>query len=174
MLNRFIRDKRGVAAVEFALTAPIMLLFYCGLAELTMAMMADRRASHTAAVIGDLVAQESQVSKAEVADIMKIGTSIMDPFPSTDLSMRLTSIQADASGTPKVRWSQVNGSFAKLSGTVSGMPAGLIAANESVVMAETSFNYTSVIKNVVPSGITLTQKYYLRPRKASEVICSDC
>ena len=174
MLKRLARDKRGVAAVEFALTAPIMILVYCGLAELTQGMMADRRAAHTAAVIGDLVAQEAQVTGAEVDDVMKIGTSIMAPFPATDLSMRLSSIKADASGTTKVTWSRVSGTFSKLKGKVTDVPAGVIAPNESVILAETSFAYTSAIKNVLPDGLTLTQKYYLRPRRATEVTCTSC
>ena len=40
-LARFGRDQRGLAAVEFALLAPIMILLYCGLGELTLAMMAE-------------------------------------------------------------------------------------------------------------------------------------
>ena len=48
MLKRFSRDRRGSAAVEFAFIAPIMLLMYFGLAEMTQAMMASRRAHHVA------------------------------------------------------------------------------------------------------------------------------
>jgi Flp pilus assembly protein TadG len=42
-LSRFWRDRRGVSAVEFALIAPVLMIFYFGMAELTEAMMAQRR-----------------------------------------------------------------------------------------------------------------------------------
>ena len=44
-LPRFFRDRRGVAAVEFAFVAPVLILIYMGLAEVTMALMAERRGS---------------------------------------------------------------------------------------------------------------------------------
>jgi Flp pilus assembly protein TadG len=44
-LSGFWRDRRGVSAVEFALIAPVLVIFYCGLAELTQAMMAQRRSA---------------------------------------------------------------------------------------------------------------------------------
>ena len=36
-LKTMRRDERGVAAIEFALIAPVAILVYCGFAELTMA-----------------------------------------------------------------------------------------------------------------------------------------
>ena len=73
-LARFIRgfraDRRGVSAVEFALIAPVLIVFYFGIAELTQAMMASRRASHVASSIGDLVAQEQSVTNAEMTKVL--------------------------------------------------------------------------------------------------------
>ena len=39
----FWRDRRGAAAVEFAFIAPVLIIMYCGLAELSQAMMAQHR-----------------------------------------------------------------------------------------------------------------------------------
>lgn len=172
MLNRFFRDRHGSAAVEFAFVAPLMILFYYGLAELTQGMMADRRTSHVASVIGDLVAQDTQVTQTDMTDIFNVGKAVVAPFPTGSLSMRITSVKADSSGSPKVVWSKTSGTMTVLTGTVSGLPAGLIAANESVIMAEATYVYTSAIQKTMPTPLTFTQKYYLKPRKGSEVIWS--
>ena len=60
--TRFRKDRRGVAAVEFALIAPAMVLLYCGLVELCQAVIAERKANHVASAIGDLVTQAETVS----------------------------------------------------------------------------------------------------------------
>ena len=52
-IRGFWRDPRGVSAVEFALIAPLLILMYCGMAELSLAMMAQRRLSNIASAIGD-------------------------------------------------------------------------------------------------------------------------
>lgn len=174
-LMRFFRDGRGTAAVEFAFVAPLMILLYCGLAELTQGMMADRRASHVASTIGDLVAQETQVTQSDMDDVFKVGKAVIAPFPSGTLSMRVTSVVANASGTPQVSWSRASGSaLTQLANgaTVSGLPAGLIAANESVVMAEVRYTYTSALQKALPNTLTFNEKYYLKPRKGSQVLWS--
>jgi Flp pilus assembly protein TadG len=172
MLNRFTSDRRGSAAVEFAFVAPLMILLYYGLAETTQGMIANRRAAHVASTIGDLVAQDTQVTQTEINDVFNVGKALIAPFPTGTLSMRITNVKADATGTPKVTWSKGTGTLPALTGTVSGLPVGLIAANESVVMSEATYTYASPIQKTMTSPITFTQKYFLKPRKGSEVLWS--
>src|ERR1700750_1503734 len=109
MLRTFRRHEGGLAALEVALVAPVMILLYMGLAELTMAMMAERQAAHSASVVGDLVAQSTQMNATQMVDIFHVGTAIMKPFPATGIKYRVSSIKADVNGVPKVVWSQGQG-----------------------------------------------------------------
>ncbi|MDO8322411.1 MAG: pilus assembly protein [Phenylobacterium sp.] len=170
-LKTLIKDRRGAAAVEFAFVAPVMILMYYGLAELTQGMMADRRASHVASAIGDLVAQDTMINTSEMNDIFNVGKAIIAPFPTTGLSMRVTSIRKDSSGAIQVMWSKSSGSMGVLT-TVASVPAGLIANNESVILAESSYVYNSATKQALPNALTFTQKYYLKPRKTAQVTWS--
>lgn len=170
-LKTLIKDRRGAAAVEFAFVAPVMILMYYGLAELTQGMMADRRASHVASAIGDLVAQDTMINTSEMNDIFNVGKAIISPFPTTGLSMRVTSIRKDSSGAIQVMWSKSSGSMGVLT-TVASVPAGLIANNESVILAESSYVYNSATKQALPNALTFTQKYYLKPRKTAQVTWS--
>lgn len=56
-LRRFKRADDGVAAIEFALIAPVMLLIYAGMVEILLLVEADRDVTQAASVVGDLVAQ---------------------------------------------------------------------------------------------------------------------
>jgi Flp pilus assembly protein TadG len=170
VLRRFSRDRRGVAAVEFALLAPVMILLYCGMAELTMAMMAERHAAHSASVVGDLVAQSTQVTGAEMTDIFNVGAAILKPFPAASLRLRVSSVKADVNGVPRVVWSQGYGLDAlAANATPAGFPANLLAAGDSVIQADVSYTYTSPIQQVMPNPITYADSLYLKPRRSPEV-----
>lgn len=173
--RRFIRDRRGVAAVEFALIAPVLILLYMGLAEVTMALMADRRAGHATAVVADLIAQDTLTTKAELGDTFAIAEEILAPFAGSGMSARVTAIRADANGTPKVVWSYGKGlsAYGK-GGTVNGLPDDLMEPFDTLIMSEMNYSYNSAIKYALPNAMVFKEKYYLRPRKLDMVNCTDC
>ena len=174
LLRRFRKDKKGMAAVEFALIAPAMILLYFGVVELCQAIIADRKTNHVASAVGDLVSQAETVSTSDLADIFSIGNTIMSPFPTQTLQMRVTSVTANASGTPLVDWSRGYGGFTALAKGASVTLPMTLSAGESMVMSETSYQYTSVVQYVLPQALTYTEKYYLRPRRSDQVTCPTC
>jgi Flp pilus assembly protein TadG len=171
ILGRLRSDKRGAAAIEFALIAPVAILLYAGFAELTMAMMAERRAAHAASVVADLVAQEPTVSTADVNDIFNIGNAIMTPFATATLKLRVTSVVADVNGVPKVVWSKGHGGLGALTAgnTVAGFPPTLLVAGDSVIQADVQYAYTSPLQMTLPSALNFSSSFYLRPRRSPSV-----
>ena len=169
-LRKLGRDRRGVSAVEFALVAPAMVAAYFGMAEITQALLAERKAAHAASAIGDLVSQSSSVSSADVTDIFSIASTIMAPYSTSTLKMRVSSVTADSGGTPKVDWSSGSGLTALTAGsTVTGIPSGIISASQSVVMSEVTYTFDSGVHMLMPTAVTFTRKFYLRPRKSDKV-----
>jgi Flp pilus assembly protein TadG len=159
------KDKRGVSAVEFAFIAPILILAYFGLAELCGAMLAERKASHAASAIGDLVAQASNIHDSDITNIFAIGGIIMSPDSSAPLNMRVTSIQADAGGVTKVAWSDASGTMtANGVGSAISVPANLVGPNQSIIEADTSYTYNVPVAYLLPSAFTYNSTFYLRPR----------
>ncbi|MGZ3403110.1 MAG: TadE/TadG family type IV pilus assembly protein [Phenylobacterium sp.] len=175
MLRRLGIDQRGVAAIEFALIAPVAIALYMGFAELTMAMMADRRVAHAASVVGDLVAQSPSVAPSDLTDIFQVGSQIMSPFTATPLKMRITSVVADANGVPKVAWSKGSGMTAMTVGTAAGgVPANLLQAGDSVIQADVSYSYVSPLGFTLTAPIAFSNTFFLKPRQSGSVACALC
>jgi Flp pilus assembly protein TadG len=172
----FWRDRRGAAAVEFAFIAPVLIIMYCGLVELSQAMMAQRRASNVASTIGDLVAQSTQTGPAMIGDIFNVGNTIMAPFPISGLKMCVASVVSDATGKDTVAWSQPNTTMTNCpapNAVLTNVPTGVLPASQSVIMAKVRYDYTSPIKLVMPRTLTFYRTYYLRPRKSDSVLWSQ-
>jgi Flp pilus assembly protein TadG len=172
-LRRLKRDMRGVAAVEMALIAPGLILAYFGVAEVTMAMMASRRANHTTSAIGDLVTQSAQVGPKAMSDIFKIGSTLMRPFDGTKLKVRVTSIRMEANRSLTVRWSESYGGMTELTdGAVitDAKASTLLSPFESLVITETSYSFSSPLDYALKGVFTFGDAAYLKPRKSDEVV----
>ena len=170
-LGRFRSDRAGVSAIEFAFIAPVLIVCYFGLAEMSGAMLSERKASLIASEIGDLVAQGTTMNTAGITDIFAVANTVMAPLPTTTLKMRITSITADSTGSPKVMWSDAQGMTALTVGnTVTGLPSGVIsAAGDSIIMTETTYQYVSPAAAVLPNGLNFSEKFYLKPRGTTQV-----
>ena len=176
LLRRFTADQRGVSAIEFAFIAPILIVFYFGMAETCQLLIAKRRVSHAGAAVADLVSQTQTASttRAALDDKLLAGRTIMTPFAATPLTIKLSSVTArnpTAGGDPMVYWSYPAGGRAKDSTFRVATP---LNAGESVIVAEVSYNYTSAIGYFIPGVKQLTHKAELRPRKQDAIACSDC
>jgi Flp pilus assembly protein TadG len=180
MIRRFRRDQRGVSAVEFAFIAPILIAFYFGMAEITQAIIAQRRTLGTASGIGDLVAQSNgSITAANVDDVMNMSNVLMYPYPVTGTALKICvySILSDATGKKTIDWFRAkNDTLCTKSDTsINSLSTGVIAAGQSVIMARVKYTYTPttqiVMKNMTP---TFTRTYYLRPRRSAAITCADC
>jgi Flp pilus assembly protein TadG len=169
-LSQLPGAREGVAAVEFALLTPFLILAYLGMADLAEAYFAQRRAVHIANTIADLTAQSTAVSAANLDDYFSIGALVMAPFPTSTLGQRISSVTADANGVPHVDWSQGSGSLSQLTqGATVTVPNGVLSAGQSVIEADVSYSYANPVARVLPTALTFTQSAYLKPRQSLQV-----
>ena len=96
-IQRITSNKDGVAAVEFALLLPVMLILYIGTAELTTGLMANRKMTLVARTVSDLIAQETDetvgISNTTLTNIYNAASGIMSPFTITPLKIAASSIR---------------------------------------------------------------------------------
>lgn len=161
----FGRDQGGLSAIEFAFIAPLMVTTYFGVAEIGNYILADRKVTAVASTAADLVAQSTQITNAGMNDIMASLGVIIQPFDPNSAQIRISSVVADINGTTTVAWSDALRTAPRATGSPVAMPAGLVPPNQSVVMAEISFTYQTLVGMFLTNGITVSDKFYLKPRK---------
>jgi Flp pilus assembly protein TadG len=175
-LKRRWRDRRGSAAVEFALIVPILIATYVGAVETGNALTIYRRVDQIAYTSADLVAQVKTVSNSDLQDITDAATSILAPYSTAPLNIVLTSVVADSNNKTTVAWSYTTGSGAHPVGSTYALPTGLTAANSSVIVAEVTYLYTPLLDlDISTNGtsFTMSKTFYSRPRLSLTVAKSD-
>ena len=179
-LKRLRRDERGVSAVEFAMIAPVMILFYFGLAEVTQVMIAERKTVRTASAIGDILAQTAEIKvtgAGGIDDVFDMAETLMTPFPtSTQLKICVASITKSSTGALSVTWRRTKNAAVcpNVGATTEAVPADLLANGESVVMSRVTYTYIGPTNMVMRTNPTFTKTFYLRPRMSNVVTCVGC
>ncbi len=100
LLGRFRKNRSGVAATEFALLVPVMLVMYVGTVEITEAYYVDRRVTLATRVAGDLIARDLMDDQplSYITNKVAIGINPMAPAKIAGLAMRITSYGIDGGG----------------------------------------------------------------------------
>lgn len=163
-------DRRGLAALEFALIAPILVMAYVATAEASLALMAQRKLSLSASIAADLASHSATINAATVAGIFTATTAVLDPFDASTLTQRLTGIVVDPDGVARVEWSVGAGMEALAVGSLVTLPANLVAADEGIVMAETSLDYASPMAFTLPGTRQFSETHFVYPRVNDRVL----
>lgn len=186
IFSRLRADVRGVAAVEFALIAPIMVTLYLGGVELTRVLGADRKVSLASRVAADLVARESgAVSDAKLTTVCKGTLAMLAPLPTGTLNITISSVLTDDKGKSTIGWTRVftNGNCASSTagtgplakGATVSLPAGIAVNGASLISASTSYGYATLFRTVFDeASINLGEQSYMRPRSQNAVCYLSC
>lgn len=169
LLQQYLAARGGVAAAEFAIILPVLVLLLFGTAELGNALLIDRKVTRATQVIADLVAQEEVVSTAQLDDIMQAADEIMRPYPTTAAIVLSSVVRNTGETATKVGWSVTKRGEAYATNTPYTLPSIELDSGNSVIVAEISFPYTALFPNVILSDFTIRDRAYLRPRKTNKV-----
>jgi Flp pilus assembly protein TadG len=159
------RDEAGVAAIEFALVLPLLVALLFGAVEFVQLLSAARRVDHAAAAMADVVAQGRTITDAELTDIMTLAPILVSPLPTTSVGEQISSFTADSNGAVNRDWTKSS----NYSGAAPSVPTGYLTANESVIVADVTYQFTSPLRFMIPGVVTFQKHAYVRPRLTSQV-----
>jgi Flp pilus assembly protein TadG len=168
-VKKFATARDGLAAVEFAIISPLLITMYFGVTEIADAFTASTKATAVASTAADLIAQEKVVCNAEMNDAFAALNAIMFPFPVSGMQIRISSLIDAGGGTVKVAWSDAQNMSPRAVNSVVTVPTGLVASGGSVIMSEINYSYNSPTGHMIYGTITLSDKFYLHPRRTSQI-----
>lgn len=163
-LRSFARATGGLAALEFAILAPMMVFLLFGSVELIDMLAVNRRVQNTAASLADVISRDTEVSNSEMSGLWSATDTLMYPEPDTGIQIRVTSILIEDSSTARVVWSEGQGMGPLAVDSNVTLPSAMMRAGTSVIMTETSFPYSSPLGLLVAGSVNMTHTAYRRSR----------
>jgi hypothetical protein len=167
-----------MAATEFAMIVPMMLVMLFGTIEVSSGVAVDRKVTLVARTLSDLTSQSKGVSDADVTNFLAASYGIMWPYPSDPVQATISELYIDPTNSvARVQWSK--GKAPRGIGSTVDIPSGLIGRdssgkvlpNQYLIFSEVSYLYKPILGYVMSeAGIRLSDTTYTRPRQRSCVI----
>lgn len=150
----FAEDRSGVAAVEFALLLPVMMVMYLGVVEISRAITNSRKVAQLARTLADLTSRDV-LTNASMDDILASRIAVLAPFDAGGVRIVVSSIGVYGSGGSvigKVCSSKASGKDASNNSIVPlplnkvvDVPAGYETAGLRFVRADVDMDYTPLL-----------------------------
>lgn len=176
LLHRFRRNESGVAAVEFALILPILLLLYMGSIEASSLYTVDRRIDVISNTTADLVARWNSGTTAipsnTLRDYFRASAGIITPYSTNGLKQVVSLLQVSNAGEARVVWScAYNGGAALAVNSIYtlGEDTQNLSRGGYLVAATAQYAYKPVLGVVFTTALNLENEALFTPRFGSAV-----
>lgn len=182
-VKNFYKDQSGVAAIEFILTFPLLILVLFGCIELFGHFNAVRKVGNITASLADIVAQSRTITKVQLNALDPLTQSLMQPLSGNNISYTIATVrQAAANKKPKLVWehkkSASGGTSVKLGSNnggnnkckeYKGANGKKFPPNQDVIYVTVNYVYDSLFKEYIGGPTTYKEEMIAVPRASSTV-----
>lgn len=168
-LDRFKRADRGLALIEFAYVAPILLTLFVGSFQISDAVFANRKVTTTARAIADLTSQYTSVDNPTLDSILNASRQIMHPYDLARTEARVSQITIDNSGNAVVNWSRALNATPLATGATTVIPSTLRQKNTTVILSQVAYHHVPSFASELIGPITLKDQTIMFPRKITAI-----
>jgi Flp pilus assembly protein TadG len=167
-----LTDCSGIAATEFAVIVPIMLVMFFGTVEFSSGVAVDRKVTLMARTLSDLTSQSTSVGDAAMTNFFAASGAIMTPYSPTPTKATISELYIDPTTLKaRVQWSK--GTSPRAVSSIVAIPNQLAVAGTYLIFSEVSYLYVPTIGYVMAkTGVNLSDVAYTRPRLAACVFYS--
>jgi len=176
--RRFIASTRGVAAIEFAMILPVMLILLLATFDAGSAIavyMKVRSATYILAAITNQYSTTTPIQSTDMTAITGATSAVLAPYSSLPVVVVISQLSISAGGktTATVDWSAtLNGTARAVASSVS-LPAAIASSTNTcgtypcyLILGEVSYTYTPVFGYFAKGGIALSDSVYATPRSS--------
>jgi Flp pilus assembly protein TadG len=166
---RFVRDRRAVTSLEFAILLPLLVGLYLGSAEVAQGIAIKRKVTLTAHAVADLSSQYTAINNGQMSNVLNAASAIIAPYTSSNLQATVSEISINAQGQATVVWSDsLNGTALPIGLSVT-VPPALAVPNTFLILGQAQYSYSPTYGYVLTNALTLSDQIFLMPRQSTSI-----
>ena len=169
-LRALLRNRRGVAATEFALCLPFLVALYLGGYQLSDAISAYRKVTTTTRTLADLTSQYTAVTDTDLTMILNASTQVLTPYNANNATFVISQIKIDpSSGAATVDWSEGRNTTGLTKGAAYTVPASIKVKGTYLIVATINYTYVPVVAPDAIGTIPMRDTIFMSPRASDYV-----
>lgn len=168
-LRDFARVQDGMAAVEFAVLLPFMLVAYLGGIEVGDGVAINRKVVITTRAVADLASRYRKITDADMSTILGASSTVIQPYPPGPLAVTVSGVIVDARGRATIDWSNTLNGTARVKGASVTLPGTLATTGTYYVWGEVQYAYTPMLGYVMTGTWNLSNQIFMSPRESATI-----
>lgn len=169
----FLAATGGIAAVEFALVLPVLVLMFLASVDAGRAIaiyMKVRAATYT---LDALTNQYQTIQSTDVSSITGATSLVLAPYSTAPLGITISQISVNSASSATVSWSYSQNGSALTQGATVNVPSGFSTCTSYpcyLIYGQVSYSYSPLFGYFTPSAINLSDSLYVTPRNSACVL----
>jgi len=169
--RRFAAASQGVAAVEFALVLPVIVVILLATFDGGRAVAAYMKMRAATYALASITNQYATIQSADMTDILGAISVVMAPYTSSTPAVKISQVKISNSGVSTIEWSAAQGTTARAANSSISPPSAMVINGAYLILAEVSYTYVPLFGYFGSStGITFSDSLYVTPRSVKCVV----
>jgi Flp pilus assembly protein TadG len=167
--RHFLGATAGVAAIEFAILLPLLLLVLFGTIEFGSAIVIKSKVRAAASTVAEIANQYTTIQNSDMTAILDAAAAIITPYAPANASVVISEITIDSKGNATVAWSDTLNGTARAAGSSITVPSSAAVANTVLLLSEVSYLYKPSLGYAMTGSMTLQDSLYATPRSGTTI-----
>lgn len=168
------RDRKGLAATEFALIFPFLFMLLLGVVELGQGIMANQKAIMASQIVADLITRSEEVTDEQLEEAKRAGRLALNPFDPETVGFDIISFRydpddadSDSDPEPVIVWRETDNMDEMEDVEEKVQPLALV--HDGVVLVYVRFPYQAAFGSRFVGNINMIESTFSRGRRTPVV-----
>ncbi len=174
--RNFAASTRGVAAIEFAVIMPVLLLMFLASFDAGRAITIYMKVRSTTFTVGAITNQYTTIQSSDMQAIVGASSAVLAPYSSAPAVVTISQIKVSSGNQATVSWSYSLNGAARAQGSSVTLPGSLVTSTLCgsypcyLILSEVSYQYTPSFGYFLTGPIKLSDSLYVTPRSSACIL----